>query len=125
MSFVTEEYQQPQRWTHFSFFDSGGADGVISESLAITDLFKLTEIRIHCSVAFASIEDFTLRLSSVKGSAHNIMLISQAMSGIIDFLWTPDTEMHFLSDDQLVFTISLVSGVNVIGLNVHGWAAQG
>jgi hypothetical protein len=33
--------------------------------------------------------------------------------------------MLMLSDDQLVFNLSLASGVNVIGIDVIGWAVRG
>lgn len=121
----TETYLQNQRWTQFSFFVDGGTDGAVTESLAPGKPFRLTEIRMHLSVAFAEIEDFVLRLSAAQGSAHNATLISQALSDLTDFTWQPSIPMEFLSDDQLVMGWSQASGANIVGLNVQGWAVYG
>lgn len=126
MAFTVQEHQQPERWTHFSFFASGGTNGAVTESLdPAGQFFKLTEVRLHFSTAFVSTQDFTVRISSAKGSAHNLMLLSQALSGVRDLLWQPDQEIQLLSDDQIVFFWSQNSGVNIGGLNVLGWAVLG
>ena len=121
----TETFLQNQRWTQFSFFTDGGTDGAVTESLAPGKPFKLTEIRMHFSVAFASVEDFVLRLSAAQGSAHNAILISHALSDLTDFTWQPSIALEFQSDDHLVMGWSQVSGVNIGGLNVLGWAVFG
>lgn len=122
----TEEYQENPRWTHFSFYASGGTNGAVSESLSPAGgPFRLHEIRLHFSVIFASTEDFVVRLSAVKGSAHNVVLISQAISDVYDYVWQDSFGMLFLSDDQLVLGWSQASGVNIGGLNIQGWAVFG
>ena len=126
MAFTSEEYQLPERWTHFSFFASGGVNGAVTESLNPTgQFFKLAEVRLHFSTAFASVADFIVRLSSAKGSAHNLILLSQALSSVRDLLWQPDQELMMLSDDQIVLSWSQASGVNTAGLNVLGWGVWG
>jgi hypothetical protein len=125
MAFVAE-FQENPRWTHFSFFASGGTNGAVSESLNPDGAqFRMTEVRLHFSVAFAAVEDFIVRLSSAHGSAHNITLISQALSGLTDYLWQYSQGLHCLSDDQLVMGWSQASGANIGGLNVQGWAVFG
>jgi hypothetical protein len=76
-------------------------------------------------VIFASTEDFVVRLSAIKGSAHNVVLISQAISDVYDYVWQDSFGMLFLSDDQIVLGWSQASGVNIGGLNVQGWAVFG
>jgi hypothetical protein len=120
----TVEYTQPQRWDHFSFYTSGGVDGNISESVAPNYLFRFDEIRVHLSVAFASVANFTVRLSSIKGSAYNLMLISQAMLSVKDLVWQADQAMYFNSDDQLIIELPMTSGTNTVGIDVQGWAVQ-
>ena len=121
----TETYLQPQRWSEFAFFVSGGADGAIVESVAPGVPFRLGELGVHCSVAFASVEDLTVRLSAVQGSAHNMMFVSYAINGSTDVLLQYFPEIIFQSDDQLRIALSLASGVNVIGITVKGWAVLG
>lgn len=124
MAFTANEIQN-QQWVHFSYFASGGANGVISESLAIGEVIQLAEIRVHGSAVFVSVEDFTVYISSVNGSAYNLKLVSQAMNTVQDYLFQPESAMLLLSDDQLVFGLSLASAVNTIGINVIGWAVRG
>jgi len=122
----TEVYYQPERWTEFHFFASGGADGAISESVNPGVRWKLKEIRVRLSVAFASVEDLTVRISATQGSAYNHFLKSEAMNGIKQKWYTYDSDgLTFQSDDQMVIALSLVSGQNIIGIEVLGWAVLG
>lgn len=125
-----KENIEPQRWTQFLFFSSGGADGFVNESIIPgTDFgsipWKLGEVRLHFSVAFASVEDFVIRISSIKGSAYNTLLISQALNGITDMTIHYSDPLLFLSDDQLVITGAMVSATNIYGMEFIGWAAMG
>lgn len=121
----TEVYLQPQRWTEFSFFATGGEDGAISESVAPGVPWRLHEIRLHCSVAFASVEDLIYRLSATQGSAYNMTFNSYAMSGSTDIWFLYSNPLLFQSDDALVITLSLASGTNVVGITAVGWAVLG
>lgn len=130
MSWVSTEILDNQRWWHFSFFHSNGANGKISESVIPgTDFaakpWELAELRLVFSVAFVSVEYLKVYLSAVKGSAYNFVLISQNMSGSTDYRFNPTNSipMRFLSDDHLVLELSTISGTNVIGMEVQGWAA--
>ena len=130
MTWADKDFLQNQRWHEFSFFATGGADGLITESVVPgTDFadvaWKLKSIRVHLSVAFASVEDLTVRLSAANGSAYDLMLLSQAMNGISDLLWQLDIPETFGSADDLVINLSLVSATNIIGITVNGWAAIG
>lgn len=124
MSF-SGDYITNQLYDTFNFFVTGGEDGAISESLDISYTKKLNEIRVHCSVVFASDEYLRVQISNTQGSAYNFILLSYAMSDIQDLLWQPDQPIFLDSTDQLVFSLSMVSGTNVIGLNAVGWAAVG
>lgn len=120
-----ETFLNNQIWREFSFFASGGVDGVITESASFDNPFKLNGLLIHCSVAFASVEDLTVTLSSAKGSAYNTIFVSQAMNTVQDLFWQLSMPLPFESDDQLIVNLSLVSGVNVIGIKVFGWSVLG
>jgi len=119
----TTVYRENQRWQEFSFFTSGGADGVITDTIALGRPFLITDIRAHCSVAFASVEDLTVRISAYQGSAYNVAMISQAMNTVQDLFYQPSISLTFLSDDHVIINLSLVSGANIVGINVNGWAA--
>ncbi len=121
-----EQYLQPQQWDHFTFYATGGANGVITESIDMSKTFKLMELRVHCSAVFASVEDLTMRLSSPLGSQYNLKLVSQAMNGVQDYLYICDNPAGhlFASDDQIIVSLSLVSAENTIGIKVIGWSVQ-
>ncbi len=132
MAWASKELTDNKRWWHFSFYHTNGANGKISESIIPgTDfaarVFELAELRLKFSIAFVSIEYLKVYLSSVKGSAYNFVLVSRLMSGSTDYRFNPANSipMRFLSDDHLVLEFSNVSGTNVIGLEVQGWAAVG
>ena len=124
--FSSQEWQNPELWSAFSYFTETGTDGTVAESLdPHGKQFKLAEVRLHFSIAFASTEDFTIKVSSIKGSAYNITLVSQALLGVKDFLYQLNNPFLLLSDDQVVFGWSQVSATNVGGLDVLGWGVQG
>jgi hypothetical protein len=122
----SEEVQQPALWSHFSFYASGGTNGAVTESLNPTGKqFRFNELRLHFSVAFASVEDLVVRISATKGSAHNVILLSRALLGLTDILLQLSNAYDLLSDDQVVIGWSQASGVNIGGLNVLGWGIWG
>ena len=131
MAWDTREEPYNELFGFFSFYKTFGADGVMEESITgggsgEIEGFILKSIRIHCSVAFASVEDFIVKLSDgIQGSSFNQTFISQAMNGITDYEYYPTDSMRFISGDELGFVMSLVSGTNIIGLNVQGWAVKG
>jgi len=109
----------------YSFFEyyntgTGAANLSLDESLNPGVPFTLDTVRLHLSVAVGSVVDFRIYLSSVLGSAHNLVLLSHAMNGVQDVFWGPDREMILNYGDQIVMSLILSSG-NVSGLNVTGW----
>lgn len=121
----TEEYYAPERWWDFQFFATGGANGVVSENVAPTTRFKILEFRLHWSSAFASVEDFVVQISSIKGSQYNAILFSEALNGLTDLYVRLSQPMQFLSDDSVNIAMSMASGINIWGLTVVGWAIRG
>jgi len=122
------DYIQYQRWDQFHFYDTFSiALPFVGEtkSLAPADLWKLEEIRLHFSTAFASAEYLKIRISSIKGSAFNIVILSQSLNGVEDLRVHFSQPLLLFSDDQLIFYISNVSHANVGGLEVIGWAVRG
>ena len=109
----------------YSFFEyyntgAGAAKGSLDESLNPANPFTLDTVRLHLSVAVGSVVDFRIYVSSVLGSAHNLVLLSHAMNGVQDIFWGPDREMVLNKGDHVVMSLILSSG-NVFGLNVTGW----
>lgn len=121
----TERYIDPQRWSHFMFFATGGANGVISEGVAPGKIWKLHEIRVHFSTAFASTEYLVGRLSAARGSYYNVLLFSAAISGSTDIRYVYSDPLLFESGDVLYIGHSTKSGVNTTGITMIGWAALG
>ena len=124
-TFAIEEAILPQRYTEFHFFVSGGADGAISANCIPGVPWKLKEIKVHLSTIFLSTEDLVILLSSAKGSYYDQTLLSEAMSGYDDAFLIYDPVKEFLSDDTLTATISMVSGVYTVGIELVCWGALG
>lgn len=127
----TETENNPARWFDFEYFATNAANGVATGTVAPGVRFRLAEIRVHCSSTFASTEDLTVRLSSINGSQYNLMLVSQAMNGVRDYyrIFAEGADYKnaplFLSDDQLIVTLTGVSNINVVGITAIGWAIRG
>lgn len=121
----TIAYKPTTHWNEFNFYASGGVDGAFKESLSLGKAFKIGDVRLHLSIVHPSVEDFVIWVSSANGSAYNLILISQAISGIKDYMWIPTNPIIFDSDDQLVFSLFIVSASNTYGLDVRGWAVNG
>ena len=124
MAFSQEEIL-PQRWSFFSYYEKFGTNGKYSTTLSMGTPWMLQEIRLRCSTAFASAENFVAQLIATYGSEFNVVVFNWAMSGSTDVIMRWSNPMMFLSNDVLGFVLSMVSGTNVIGLNVQGWAVRG
>jgi len=120
----TGTYVQPQEVELFNFYATGGANGAASESLSIAKRAVITEVRLTWSVAFASVEDFVIKLSAGNGSAYNHTFVSQALNGVQYLNYIPNCSVYLESTDQLKFTMSMASGANTWGLQVIGWAIE-
>jgi len=124
-------YTMPQRWKHFDFYDSFANVAVstasgLSVTLNHSVQWKLAEIRMHCSVAIASIADLIIWVSSAKGSAYNTKLVSQALLGVQDMFVHYSEPLIFESGDHLRFAGNAsASTSNVIGIQCIGWAVTG
>lgn len=128
---LSGDFVQYQRWDMFHFYETeNGTNGALSTSINNTALetyrrWKFQELRMHFSTAFASVEDLVIRISSTLGSNHNVKILSQAMNAIQDIHVYYSDPIVFYSDDQMVITMSMASGVNKYGLQVIGWAVRG
>lgn len=130
MSFDTTktEFMPYGRFQQFSFFESVGADGSAIITINPEKVFQIKELRLHLSAAYSLVGDLVLRISAAKGSAHNIILFSKAMSGSTDVFWYPSTAsntLQFLSDDHFIISMPLTSGAILGGINVQGWSIEG
>jgi hypothetical protein len=128
MSF-SEKYMDSQRWWDFDFYKAAdpataGTD-LWQDTIAAGTPIKLRELRVHCSVAFASAQYLVIRLSDAQlGSAYNVTLLSYAMNGVQDLFVHYSDPIFFHSTDNLVIELS-TSAANMIGIQAIGWAVVG
>lgn len=116
----TEKYLPYSRTKYFSFF-ADGLNVSMEENFTPDFDYEVKSITLHLSVVHVSVVDFIVRLSSIQGSAYNLKLISQAMNGVQDFIWTPDSTQIYYIGDHLNFSMTM-SGANRYGLLIEGWA---
>lgn len=122
---LTNERFDHQRYVDEFYYGSYGADGTISDSIAPACKWKLKSLRLHCSVAFVSVEYLVMYISAAKGSAYNTKIYSANFSDTEDLFIHYSDPLLFFSDDQLAFELSMVSGTNIIGVQAEVWAARG
>lgn len=120
-----KEFFGYHRWFHYQYFTDGGVDGGFQHSLEFGGYFKVNCVRLHFDVPYVGKKEaFTIRLSSIKGSAYDLILYSEQMEMVRDLVWTPENAMYFLSGDELVFSLYVLSGSNTYGLCISGWAVR-
>lgn len=112
--------QPVSRMNYFIYYGTGNSD--MSESLAPGKAFELDSVKLHLSVAEASVVDFIMQLSAALGSEHNTTYLSQAMEGLTNVYWLVERPIIFLYGDTIDFTLSMVTGTNLWGLQIQGWA---
>jgi hypothetical protein len=122
---MTIEYIGPGNFTYFEYYASGGVNGAFKESLAPGKIFRIDTVSLHLSVVHPSVEDFVIRVSSARGSAFNQIIISQAFSGVNDYLWQPNRPLQFNASDEVIFSLFVKSGANNYGLMIRGWSVLG
>jgi hypothetical protein len=120
-----EEWRQHERFHHFSFFGTGGADGGPQMTIAPGVVFKLDEVYIHFSDTFPSTEGVRVYVSAAKGALYNQLLFSTALNGETDIRLILSNAIEMLSDDHLVVSWAQASGTVLFGIKVQGWAALG
>lgn len=127
MTFDGDIYPFSRFYDFVYYSDEDGTNGKITESLTSPggQPWKIGTIKVHLSSVFASVEYLKVYISSVNGSYHNYVILSQLMSGVQDLLVQFSQNFLLHSNDQVIFSWSLVSGVNLFGLEVRGWAVQG
>lgn len=112
-------YQPVARQKYFIYYGTGNSD--MSESLAPGKAFELDSIKLHLSVADVSVVDFIMTLSSGLDSVYDATYLSQPMEGFTNVLWHIERPMIFMHNDTFEFTLSMVAGTNVWGLQIQGW----
>jgi len=122
------DYIQYQRWDQFHFFDSSVAVdsvGPINASLIFSVLWKLEEMRFHFSTAVISVVYLKLKMSSIKNSSMNTILLSQSLNGVQDLTIQYSNPLLFYSNDTLIIIASTISTGNLLGMEAIGWAVRG
>ncbi|MCK4958402.1 MAG: hypothetical protein KAT00_03360 [Planctomycetes bacterium] len=61
---------------------------------------ELISVTLHFS-ADPGVEDLTITLNNVNGAAYDSLLKTQAMTGVIDFVWSPSGRIILQPGDSL------------------------
>lgn len=122
---LTESNIPVSRHDYFIYYGSGGGAGTtLDEELAPETAFELDSIRLHLSVAHVSVEYLRIWVSSVFGSAHNLILLSLAISGVQDVLWVSNRTLVCQYGDKICASLCL-SSANIYGIAMTGWSITG
>lgn len=74
----------------------------ISSTLTPSTAFELLEVRIHLSAAGGA-GNLTITLDANAGAAYDVVLKTQDMTSVTDFVYQPTYPMYFDNGDALVF----------------------
>ena len=115
----TEKKIPVSRNYYFEYYDSDTLS--IDQSFDPSTPFELDSIKLHMSVVHPSVVDLRVWVSSILGSAYDLVLLSLAMSDVKDVLWGPDRTMILNYGDALHISMNESTGI-VWGLLVNGWS---
>jgi hypothetical protein len=62
--------------------------------------WQLESIRVHLSAGGAA-TDLTATVDAGAGAAYDVVLATQAMNGVTDYVYKPDFPIPFTPDDEL------------------------
>lgn len=82
-------------------FQYATGNAAIATTLNPADSFRLVEIRVHLNAVGAA-GNLTLTLDANQGSAYDLVIVTQDMSAVTDFIFQPDIPMSFENGDKLV-----------------------
>uniref|UniRef100_A0A6H1ZCT0 Uncharacterized protein n=1 Tax=viral metagenome TaxID=1070528 RepID=A0A6H1ZCT0_9ZZZZ len=72
----------------------------IASTLAPGIQWQLEEIRVHLSAVGAA-GDLTATLDHGAGTAYDLVILTQDMAAVTDFIWHCERPMEFGADDEL------------------------
>ena len=83
--------------------------------------FQIEEVRVHLSAAGGASENLTVTLDSDTGAAYDVVLASQDMELVQDWVWQPSRPHMFQADDEIDIAYTNTNG-RTYGVEVY-WSA--
>ena len=74
----------------------------ISSTLNPDRAFQLDEVRLHLSAAGGA-GSFSIQVDSIDGSTYDVVLNSQDMTSLADYVYMPTRPHEFTEGDKLIF----------------------
>lgn len=85
-----------------SFFHSvATGSAAISTTIDPQREFQLEEVRLHLSGAGGA-ANLTITVDSVSGAAYDVVLATQDMTAVTDYVYQPDRPHRFRNGDKIV-----------------------
>ena len=72
----------------------------IAKTLVPAAPWQFEEIRIHLSAAGGA-DDLTMTINHGTAAAYDVVILTQDMTSVVDFVWAPDEPMKFAAGDEL------------------------
>ena len=79
-------------------YADGGA--AIAMTVAPGVAFQIEEVRVHLSAAGGA-GDLTITLDSGEAADHDVVLLTQDMTLVVDLAWQPTRPLSFRADDEV------------------------
>lgn len=80
--------------------DTATGSGAVSSTVAPGVAWRIDSVRIHLSAAGGA-GDLTATIDAGAGSAYDVVILTQDMTSVTDFVWFPDRDLIFTSTDEL------------------------
>ena len=72
-------------------------NAAIAYSFAPDENRRVKQVRLHMSATGGAAENLTITHNSALGSAYDLLLETQAMAAVQDYVWNPTNGSHYLS----------------------------
>jgi hypothetical protein len=73
----------------------------LSETIDPGEAFQLEHVKIHLSAAGGA-GDLTVTIDANAGAAYDVVLKTQDMTAVTDFVWSPERPISFENGDKMV-----------------------
>lgn len=103
-----------QHSREYSVYFTGS--GVMASSFTAAGAVDIVEVRLLMSDTTTT-ETYTVTLDSAQAAVHDVVLASQAMSGVSSVVWRPEKDVPLRATEQLDFALANASA-NTWGIEV-------
>jgi len=100
-AYISPSHQLSVHETDDQTFDAESNNAAINRTISPGVAFDLEQFHIHLSAA-GNAGDLTITLDANSGATYDVVILTQDMTAVTDFVWQPTRPLRFEAGDSLV-----------------------